>query len=582
MKWFYDLKISRKLISVFCIVIAMEAVLGAFAIRELGRVNQASTDIATNWLPSIRTLSQLKLSLSRIRSFELQHILASTPQEFEEIEKNADKQIANLKKQQDKYVKQISEPEERAIYPEVEKAIVVFLSEHKKILDISRTNKNEDARTLLKGESTKVYRNLLDQVEKLVEVNEKGSERSSADADATYASAKLWIISMLAICLVAAMTLAAWISRVISKPLGAAVEVAQRVADGDLTADIQLAGKDETGQLLQALKGMNDNLLKIVGEVRTGTDTIATASNEIASGNMDLSSRTEQQAGSLEETASAMEELTSTVKQNADNARQANQLAVTASEVASAGGEVVGQVVNTMGSINESSRKIVDIISVIDGIAFQTNILALNAAVEAARAGEQGRGFAVVASEVRSLAQRSAAAAKEIKILIDDSVAKVDVGSKLVEQAGTTMDEVVNSVKRVTDIVSEITAASQEQSQGIEQINLAITQMDEVTQQNAALVEQAAAAAQSLQEQAGRLSEVVGVFKLDERSAVSNPVGNPVSTAMPKRTIDITPPVRRVAAKPAAPAMRVIKGGAQPALKSSAVPKDDPGSWEQF
>ncbi|MFL9878581.1 methyl-accepting chemotaxis protein [Herbaspirillum rhizosphaerae] len=584
MKWFYDLKISKKLISVFCIVIALEAALGAFAIRELGRVNQASTDIASNWLPAIRTLSQMKLSLSRIRSFELQHILASTPQEFEEIEKNADKQIANLKKQQDEYLKQISEPEERAIYPEVEKAIAVFLVEHKKILDISRTNKNEDARALLKGESTKVYRNLLDQVEKLVEVNEKGSDKSSADADATYASAKLWIIAMLAICMVIAMTLAVWISRVISKPLGAAVEVAQRVADGDLTADIQLAGKDETGQLLHALKGMNDNLMKIVGEVRTGTDTIATASNEIASGNMDLSSRTEQQAGSLEETASAMEELTSTVKQNADNARQANQLAVTASEVASAGGEVVGQVVNTMGSINESSRKIVDIISVIDGIAFQTNILALNAAVEAARAGEQGRGFAVVASEVRSLAQRSASAAKEIKILIDDSVAKVDIGSKLVEQAGTTMEEVVNSVKRVTDIVSEITAASHEQSQGIEQINLAITQMDEVTQQNAALVEQAAAAAQSMQEQAGRLSEVVGVFKLDERNAVSKSAGNPVSKAMPKRTIDITPPVRRVAAKPAAPLMRVVKGGGQPqpALKSSAVPKDDPGSWEQF
>jgi len=582
MKWFYDLKISRKLISVFFIVVALEAALGVFAIRELGRVNQASTDIATNWLPSIRTLSQIKLSLSRIRSFELQHILASTPQEFEEVEKNADKQIANLGKQQQEYLTQISEPEEKAIYPDVEKAIAVFLAEHKKILDISRTNKNEEARTLLRGESTKVYRNLLDQVEKLVEVNEKGSEKSSADADATYANARLWIIAMLAVCIVTAMGLAMWISRVIAKPLGAAVEVAQRVAGGDLTADIRLTGKDETGQLLAALKGMNDNLLKIVGEVRSGTDTIATASSEIASGNMDLSSRTEQQAGSLEETASAMEELTATVKQNADNARQANQLAVTASEVASAGGEVVGQVVNTMGSINDSSRKIVDIISVIDGIAFQTNILALNAAVEAARAGEQGRGFAVVASEVRSLAQRSAAAAKEIKILIDDSVAKVDVGSKLVEQAGATMDEVVNSVRRVTDIVSEITAASNEQSQGIGQINLAITQMDEATQQNAALVEQAAAAAQSMQEQAGRLSEMVGVFKLRERNAVSKPA----AATMPQRTIDKAPPMQLIQpvkpAKPVAPVIRVIKDNTRPALRPPVAVNDDPDSWTQF
>jgi len=572
MKWFYDLKISRKLISVFFIVVALEAALGTFAIRELGSVNQASTEIAANWLPSIRTLSQLKLSLSRIRSFELQHILASTPEEFDEIERNANKQIAALAKQRSDYLAQISEPEEKALYSDIEKSLDVFLAEHKKILDISRANKNEDARLLLKGESTRVYRSLLDQVEKLVEVNESGAEKSSADADATYANARMWIIAMLLICMAAAMTLAVWISRVIARPLTEAVNVAQRVAGGDLTATIHAASKDETGQLLEALRGMNDNLLKIVGEVRTGTDTIATASNEIASGNMDLSSRTEQQAGSLEETASAMEELTSTVKQNADNARQANQLAVTASEVAVAGGNVVGQVVDTMGSINDSSKKIVDIIGVIDGIAFQTNILALNAAVEAARAGEQGRGFAVVASEVRSLAQRSAAAAKEIKILIDDSVSKVDVGSKLVEQAGTTMEEVVNSVRRVTDIVGEITAASHEQSQGIEQINLAITQMDEATQQNAALVEQAAAAAQSMQEQAGRLSEVVSVFKLDERAALSKPAAS-------KRTVDITP-ARTPGVKPAKPA--AVRKETRPALKSPGAANDESGSWEQF
>ena len=284
----------------------------------------------------------------------------------------------------------------------------------------------------------------------------------------------------------------------IVEPLDEAIDIAHKVAEGDLTATIEVPDtKASTGRLLKALKEMNDNLIDLVGKVRMGTDQISTASGEIASGNSDLSHRTEEQASSLEETASSIEELTSTVKQNADNARQANQLAEGASQVAIKGGEVVGQVVDTMKAISESSHKIVDIISVIDGIAFQTNILALNAAVEAARAGEQGRGFAVVATEVRTLAQRSAAAAKEIKDLINDSVTKVDEGTKLVDEAGNTMDEIVNSVKRVTDIMSEISAASNEQSTGIEQVNQAVSQMDETTQQNAALVEEAAAAAET-------------------------------------------------------------------------------------
>jgi methyl-accepting chemotaxis protein len=310
------------------------------------------------------------------------------------------------------------------------------------------------------------------------------------------------------------------IARSVTRPLGRAVKVAEIVASGDLSSVIAAGSRDETGQLMNALKNMNESLAKVVGEVRTGTDAIATASGQIAAGNQDLSSRTEEQASSLEQTAASMEELTSTVKQNADNARQANQLALSASEVAVKGGNVVGQVVDTMASINASSKKIVDIIGVIDGIAFQTNILALNAAVEAARAGEQGRGFAVVASEVRNLAQRSGAAAKEIKGLIDDSVGKVEAGSRQVAEAGRTMDEIVDSVKRVTDIMGEITAASQEQSTGIEQVNQAIAQMDQVTQQNAALVEEAAAAAQSMQEQAASLVSAVSVFKLDNTAAV--------------------------------------------------------------
>ncbi|MCE3605531.1 methyl-accepting chemotaxis protein [Massilia sp. P8910] len=288
---------------------------------------------------------------------------------------------------------------------------------------------------------------------------------------------------------------------------GYAAGIARSIAEGDLSVNIDLK-HDDSSSLLHGIRTMRDDLAKIVMQVRMGTDTIATASSQIASGNLDLSSRTEQQASSLEETAASIEELTGTVKQNSDNARQANQLAATASDVAMQGGAVVAKVVDTMASINDSSRKIVDIISVIDGIAFQTNILALNAAVEAARAGEQGRGFAVVASEVRNLAQRSAAAAKEIKALIGDSVEKVSVGNKLVADAGGTMDNVVASVRRVTDIMAEISAASHEQSAGI-------AQMDEATQQNAALVEQAAAAAASMQDQAARLSQVVGVFRLD-------------------------------------------------------------------
>lgn len=302
----------------------------------------------------------------------------------------------------------------------------------------------------------------------------------------------------------------------VSRPLAEALKIVETVASGDLTSRIEIRSQDEIGRLMASMQHMNENLAKIVGEVHSGADTIATASNQIASGNENLQTRTEHQASSLEETASSMEELTSTVKHNGENAREANRLAVSASEVAVKGGAVVSQVTQTMDSINSSSKKIADIISVIDGIAFQTNILALNAAVEAARAGEQGRGFAVVATEVRNLAQRSATASKEIKILITDSVEKVEVGSKLVKDAGDTMGEIVASIKLVTDIMSEITIATGEQEAGIGQINQAISEMDNVTQQNATLVEEAAAASVSLREQAAHLAHVVGAFKLND------------------------------------------------------------------
>ena len=308
--------------------------------------------------------------------------------------------------------------------------------------------------------------------------------------------------------------LAVLLARSITRPLASAVAAANEFADGDLTSEMKVEGKDEPALLLHAMERMRGNLARVVANVRQGSESVATASAEIAQGNNDLSARTEQQASSLEETAASMEELGSTVKQNADSARQANQLAMEASTVAIKGGEVVGQVVETMKGINESSRKISDIISVIDGIAFQTNILALNAAVEAARAGEQGRGFAVVASEVRSLAGRSAEAAKEIKSLISASVQRVEQGTVLVDQAGTTMTAVVGSIRRVTDIMGEISSASSEQSAGVAQVGEAVTLMDQATQQNAALVEQMAAAASSLQTQAHDLVQVVAVFKL--------------------------------------------------------------------
>jgi methyl-accepting chemotaxis protein len=331
----------------------------------------------------------------------------------------------------------------------------------------------------------------------------------------------LTLIGCIVLLLLLIMLFIYFVSLSVSGPLRKAIDCARQIALGDLAVEIESGSKNETGQLLEALKDMRDSLEGIVGEVRSSTDAIATASGQIASGNLDLSSRTEAQASALEETASSMEEMTGTVKQNADNARHAQQLSLSAAQIAIKGGAVVSQVVETMGDINASSKKIADIIGVIDGIAFQTNILALNAAVEAARAGEQGRGFAVVATEVRNLAQRSAAAAKEIKGLIDDSVSKVDLGAKLVDQAGATMNEVVASVKQVTDIIAEITAASVEQTSGIDQINQAIMQMDDATQQNAALVEQAAAAAQSLQEQTQTLSQAVGVFKLTPGHALS-------------------------------------------------------------
>ncbi|MFZ4526983.1 MAG: methyl-accepting chemotaxis protein [Undibacterium curvum] len=407
----------------------------------------------------------------------------------------------------------------------------------------------------------------IQEINKLVDLQTVAAQTAFENAART-GTRLSYLLFVVLIASVAFGALVAWmLTASITKPLSESLQLAETVASGDLRSTIDVEGSDEVAQLLIALKNMNDNLAATVGQVRAGTETITVAAQEIASGNADLSQRTESQASSLEETASSMEELTSTVKQNADNARQANQLVVSATNVAVKGGAVVGQVVETMGSIKDSSRKIVDIIGVIDGIAFQTNILALNAAVEAARAGEQGRGFAVVAAEVRNLAQRSASAAKEIKSLIGDSVDKVDQGSKLVDEAGKTMDEIVTSVQHVADIMSEITAASQEQSSGIEQVNLAITQMDEMTQQNAALVEQAAAAAESMEEQSVSLAQAVSVFKLNTGNAI-NASARPVV-----REAKVQAP-----AKKAIPQVSAESNSPKKLTKNSA----DDDSWEEF
>jgi methyl-accepting chemotaxis protein len=572
MNAFYNLKIFSKLMLSFLAVLSMTVFMGVFSTVQLANVNQTSTDMELNWMPSVRVTEEMNVNIANFRIAELQHILSTDQTEMALYEKDMNKVLLVFEKNRADYLKLISSPEEKKLYDQFDKNWTEYLAEHAKLLALSRADKNDEAKALIRGNSQTQYDEASKDLLALVHMNVEGGNAASALGNALYADSRLWIIALLLGVVALGMALAVFIGRIVCRPLEQAVLIARTVAEGDLTSTITPASNDETGQLMQALKDMNDSLVRIVGQVRSGTETIATASSQIAAGNLDLSSRTEQQASSLEETASSMEELTSTVKQNADNARQANQLAASASEVALKGGTVVSEVVATMGLINASSRKIVDIISVIDGIAFQTNILALNAAVEAARAGEQGRGFAVVATEVRSLAQRSAAAAKEIKILIGDSVEKVDAGTRLADEAGATMDEIVKRARSVTDIMGEITAASQEQTSGIEQINHAIVQMDQVTQQNAALVEEAAAAAEALQDQAGNLAQVISVFKLDAmqgaapakvRAIARHSAPNPAAARA-------RPGLSASASKPAAPAMRITTAKAS---------SDD---WEEF
>ncbi|GAB3538492.1 methyl-accepting chemotaxis protein [Noviherbaspirillum agri] len=541
MNWFNNMKVGTKLTLSFTVILVLTAFLGIFSVTKMAQVNQTSTDMEVNWLPSTRLAGEITAGISGYRRNELQHILSTEEAEMAGYEKLLADGIAQIDKSRSAYEKLISSPEDRRLHDAFVKSWDEYLAESKKVVALSRDNKPDEAKMLIRGESKKQFDEATADLGKLVVLNIEGGANASRQGDELYASARLGIFMVLGLVVAIGAAIAVILTRGILRQLGGepsyAAEVAGKIASGDLTVEVRVERGDTTS-LLAAMKAMRDSLVNIVTQVRTGTDNIASASSQIATGNLDLSSRTEEQASSLEETASSMEELTSTVQQNAANARQANTLAASASDVAAKGGEAVNKVVDTMGAINASANKIVDIITVIDGIAFQTNILALNAAVEAARAGEQGRGFAVVAGEVRTLAQRAAAAAKEIKTLIDDSVDKVGAGTALVNDAGKTMEQIVESIKRVTDIMGEITSASQEQTSGIEQINQAVTQMDQVTQQNASLVEEAAAASEALKNQAAQLLQVVSVFKIGNAVAASTGASKPgrASSSTPART----------------------------------------------
>ena len=564
-----NFKIGTRLGMGFAVVLLFLGVIAGLGVWRLQSVGLATEAMASEALLKERLAAEwlVATSTNSVRTFAL--VKSTDPDDQKYFQKSIAATSLSITETSKKLLDMLDTAEEKKLYEDSMLKRTAYIGFRTAALKLKTDGQAAQAVELVDGKLVPALEAYDASIKAMLFQQKTNIDQTVASIDLLYRSGRFMLISLALVALALGGLLSWWLTVGITRPLDRALQVAETVAAGNLTSRIEVTSKDETGQLMQALKDMNDSLAKVVGEVRSGTDTIATASSQIAAGNHDLSSRTEEQASSLEETAASMEELTSTVKQNADNARQANQLAVSASSVAVRGGSSVAEVMGTMSAINASSRKIVDIIGVIDGIAFQTNILALNAAVEAARAGEQGRGFAVVAAEVRNLAQRSATAAKEIKGLIDDSVGKVEQGSKQVAEAGKTMDEIVDSVKRVTDIMAEITAASQEQTQGIEQINQAITQMDQVTQQNAALVEEAAAAASSLQEQASGLSQVVSVFRLDNQPV--HYVAPPQRSAADRQSAPKQPPPakRAIAAprRPAAPAGELAAAG---------------GSWETF
>ncbi|MCS4509595.1 methyl-accepting chemotaxis protein [Xylophilus ampelinus] len=592
-------KLGTQLGTAFFSVVVLTLVLGVFAIFQMSGIYARTDDIATNWMPSVNVLGKMRASVNQIRRAEGDHLLSSGGSDMDDVEQRIAKAKATLAEHTAAYEPLIATPDERRQYDAYRAGLGEYLAAQSALLTLSRAGvaSMAQARDAYRGPSRAALLRTLQALESLIDINDKGAAAAAGGAKSSYETARTWVIGLLVLICAAATLLAVTIVRSVTRRLGgepaSAADLAQNVAAGNLSVQIDLRAGDDRSMMAQ-LKRMQDSLSRVVADVRGNAESVATASAQISQGNADLSQRTEEQASALEETAASMEQLNSTVRQNADNARQANQLAVSASSVAERGGAVVGQVVDTMRGINEGSKRIADIISVIDGIAFQTNILALNAAVEAARAGEQGRGFAVVASEVRSLAQRSADAAKEIKSLISSSVNQVEQGTALVDQAGTTMREVVDSIRRVADIMGEISAASAEQSQGVAQVGEAITQMDQVTQQNAALVEESAAAAASLKQQAQQLVDTVAVFQLDHGAMAARRAMAPtpaVPAPAAARAIASPPAaspvaVRRLSAQPAPaapkPATRPTAAAPAPAKATQSVPGGNAEDWESF
>ncbi len=574
---FSNLNIATRLALAFAILIVVLAGTVALGLARLADINTSLDLVVNDRYKKIAIINTISGKVDDVAIALRNELLMTDPAQIAQEQKTIESLSAENSKLYDELSALIANPAARTLLDKVTETRKSYAALRKQIDEIYTKGDKEAASGLMLGQMVKLQKTYFSQLDELANFQQKLMDESVAEANAAYENTRLIMIVAGLLAAVFAAAIAWAISRSITHPLNRAVQVAETVAAGDLTADITATSTDETGRLLQALAAMNQKLKAIVMEVRRGTDSMVTASTQIATGNLDLSSRTEEQASALEETASSLEQLTSSVKQNADHTRKSSELAGNASQIANQGGAAVKQVVQTMGAINESSRKIVDIISVIDGIAFQTNILALNAAVEAARAGEQGRGFAVVASEVRGLAQRSATAAKEIKALINDSVNQVSSGTELVAQAGTTMDQVVDSIGQVSHIVGEISAATREQSDGIEQVNQAIMQMDNTTQQNAALVEEAAAAAQALQDQARRLLELVDVFRLDDGPPRATARAMPAASAIPR------------AAAPAISAAAATKALPKPATTPRALPSqnhppqgDKSEDWETF
>ena len=511
---FQNLRIGVRLAWGFGLLIVLTLLAIAVAIVRFGQVSEVNTRIIeSDWVKAdaANTINATTRANAR-RTMEL--LIATEPAQLAQVRAR----IADNKQTIDDALatldRLVSLPEGKQLLADLKTKRGLYVASFGKVSQLVDTGDREAATRLMLSETLPALDALQGPIDQLTALQKRIVVSSSAELQASIATSRWLLVGLGGVSLLLAVGFATWVTRSITRPMRQAVQIAQRVAAGDLDQQVGATTQDECGQLLRALGDMTDSLTHIVGRVRLGTDSMATATSQIAAGNLDLSSRTEEQASALEQTSASMQEIASTVKQNFESGQHANRLAESASEVAVKGGAVVGQVVQTMEAINASSRRIADIIGVIDGIAFQTNILALNAAVEAARAGEQGRGFAVVASEVRNLAGRSATAAKEIKGLITDSVSNVTEGCKLVEQAGSTMDEIVVHVRRVADLMREITEASQDQTSGIEQISQAVGQMDQVTQQNAALVEESAAAAQSLEHQAKQLQDAVSVFRL--------------------------------------------------------------------